>query len=315
VIVRIWHGMTAAAKSDEYLEYLNRTDVPEYRATEGNRGVYVLRTIGGERADFLTVSFWESIEATKGFAGPDTERAKYYPEDEKYLLDFEPTVDHYEVLAAPGDPTERVSDVRNFPGRKIVVEGMKTRTRPQRWAAGFDPLAARLADGDPMAPRALVERHYRELYRYAFSVLREERAAEDAAQDAFERAFAALGRYSEERLRAMRLRPWMYRITLNVARNRLRQRREVPVEDPSVVGGAASDDGRESIMDALGALGELPERQRVAVTLRYLQDLPYAEISSVTGWPEGTAKTLVRRGLMRLRSLMVVEEPEGGDQG
>ena len=110
----------------------------------------------------------------------------------------------------------------------------------------------------------------------------------------------------------MRLRPWMFRITLNVARNRLRQRREVPVEDLSVE--AASDQDRESIMDVLAALGELPERQRVAVTLRYLQDMPYAEISSVTGWPEGTAKTLVRRGLMRLRSLMV-EEPKGGGQG
>jgi RNA polymerase sigma-70 factor, ECF subfamily len=172
----------------------------------------------------------------------------------------------------------------------------------------------RLADGDPLAPRALVERHYRELYRYAFSVLREERAAEDAVQDAFERAFSALGRYSEERLRAMRLRPWMYRITLNVARNRLRRRREVPVEDLSVAAGAASDEDRESVMDTLAALGELPERQRVAVTLRYLQDMPYAEISGVTGWPEGTAKTLVRRGLMRLRRSMV-EEPEGGGRG
>jgi RNA polymerase sigma-70 factor, ECF subfamily len=205
-----------------------------------------------------------------------------------------------------------VSDVRNFPGRQFVVTGMKTRARRQEWAAGLDPLAARLADGDPLAPKALVERHYRELYRYAFSVLREERSAEDAVQDAFERAFSALGRYSEERLRAMRLRPWMYRITLNVARNRLRQRREVPVEDLCVE--AASDEDRESIMDTLAALGGLPERQRVAVTLRYLQDMPYAEISSVTGWPEGTAKTLVRRGLMRLRSLMV-EEPEGGGEG
>jgi RNA polymerase sigma-70 factor (ECF subfamily) len=205
-----------------------------------------------------------------------------------------------------------VSDVRNFPGRQIVVLGMKTKARRQEWAAGLDPLAARLADGDPLAPEALVERHYRELYRYAFSVLREERSAEDAVQDAFERAFSALGRYSEERLRAMRLRPWMFRITLNVARNRLRQRREVPVEDLSVE--AASDEDRESIMDTLAALGGLPERQRVAVTLRYLQDMPYAEISSVTGWPEGTAKTLVRRGLMRLRSLMV-DEPKGGGQG
>ena len=191
---------------------------------------------------------------------------------------------------------------------------MKTKTRRQEGAAGLDPLAARLADGDPLAPEALVERHYRELYRYAYSVLREQRSAEDTVQDAFERAFSALGRYSEERLRAMRLRPWMYKITLNVARNRLRRRREVPVEEPSVAGGAASDQDREAVMDVLAALGELPERQRVAVTLRYLQDMPYAEISSATGWPEGTAKTLVRRGLVRLRSLMV-EEPKGGGRG
>jgi len=64
----------------------------------------------------------------------------------------------------------------------------------------------------------------------------------------------------------------------------------------------------------LAGLGKLPERQRVAVTLRYLQDMPYAEISGVTGWPEGTTKTLVRRGLMRLRRLML-EEPKGGGQG
>jgi len=178
--------------------------------------------------------------------------------------------------------------------------------------AGIDPLAARLAEGDPLAPKALAERHYVELYRYALSVLREERAAEDVVQDAFERAFAALGRYPEERLRAMRLRPWMYRITLNVARNRLRERREVPVEEISSAGVALSDEDREGVMDVLAALGRLPERQRVAVTLRYLQDLPYAEISGVTGWPEGTAKTLVRRGVAHLRKLMAVENPKGG---
>ena len=175
-------------------------------------------------------------------------------------------------------------------------------------AVGLDPLAARLADADPAAPRDLVERYYDELYRYAFSMLRDQRAAEDAVQDAFERALGALGRYPEERLRAMRLRPWMYRITLNVARNRLRQRRELPVEEVSTVG----DEDREGVMDVLAALEGLPERQRVAVTLRYLQDLPYAEISGVTGWPEGTVKTLVRRGLARLRSWMIIDESKGG---
>ena len=178
---------------------------------------------------------------------------------------------------------------------------------------GLDSLAARLADGDPLGPRELVERHYGELYRYAFSVLRNEQAAEDAVQDTFERALDALGRYPEERLRAMRLRPWLYRITLNVARNYLRRRRELPVEEIFAIGGAESDEDQESLMDVLDTLWRLPDRQRVAVTLRYLQDLPYAEVSSVTGWPEGTVKTLVRRGLARLRSLMIIDDSKDGD--
>jgi heme-degrading monooxygenase HmoA len=101
VIARIWHGVTAAAKSEEYLDYLNETGVPDYRATEGNRGVYVMRRVEGDRAHFLTLSFWNSIDDVKRFAGPDPERAKYYPADEEFLLGFEPTVEHYEVVVEP----------------------------------------------------------------------------------------------------------------------------------------------------------------------------------------------------------------------
>jgi len=101
VIARIWHGATLAAKSDEYLEYLNRTGVPDYRTTEGNRGVYVLRRVEGERAHFLTLTFWDGIEDVKRFAGSDPSRARYYPEDEEFLLGFEPTVEHYEVAVKP----------------------------------------------------------------------------------------------------------------------------------------------------------------------------------------------------------------------
>jgi heme-degrading monooxygenase HmoA len=101
MIARIWHGVTEAAKSDEYLDYLGETGVPDYRATEGNRGVYVLRRIEGERAHFLTVSFWRSIEEVKRFAGSDPESARYYPGDEEFLLEFEPTVAHYDVLVGP----------------------------------------------------------------------------------------------------------------------------------------------------------------------------------------------------------------------
>ena len=179
-----------------------------------------------------------------------------------------------------------------------------------------DPLAARLADGDPRAPRDLVERHQTELYRYAVAILGDRVAAEDAVQAAFERALAALGRYSEERLRGMRLRAWLYRVTLNVVRNALRLSwRETP-EDPgklSELAGVAPGERREGTMDVLAVLGRLPERQRTALALRYLQDLPYAEIAVATGWPEATARTLVRRGLGRLRVLIEIERDKGGD--
>lgn len=135
-----------------------------------------------------------------------------------------------------------------------------------------DPLARRLAGGDPEAPGELVERHHGELCRYALALMRDGPAAEDAVQEAFERALVALGRFPEERIAALRLRPWLYRITLNVVRNAWRDgRREVRVAEapePRERSGAAPDPAsgaeREAWMDALEALGRLPERQRVA---------------------------------------------------
>ena len=186
---------------------------------------------------------------------------------------------------------------------------------------GFDPLARRLADGDPGAPKELVERHHAELCRYARSLLREGPAAEDAVQEAFEKAFVALGKYPEERIEALSLRAWLYRITLNVVRNAWRKgRREASVaeipertDELSAPGSASGAGDREAWLDALEALGRLPERQRVAVALRYMEDLPYAEIAGATGWPENTCKTLVRRGIGRLSTL--VSDESGGEGG
>jgi heme-degrading monooxygenase HmoA len=89
-----------AAKADAYHEYLLRTGVADYAKTAGNRGVYVLRRRDGEVAHFLLITHWDSVEAIKGFAGEDYERARYYPEDDDFLLEREPFVTHYEVLLA-----------------------------------------------------------------------------------------------------------------------------------------------------------------------------------------------------------------------
>jgi heme-degrading monooxygenase HmoA len=98
MIARIWHGITPTSKADEYVEFLNKTGVRDYQATEGNLGVNILRRIEGEQAHFLTLTFWDSVEAIKKFAGEEYEKARYYPEDKDYLLEFEEHVVHYEVV-------------------------------------------------------------------------------------------------------------------------------------------------------------------------------------------------------------------------
>jgi heme-degrading monooxygenase HmoA len=98
MIARIWHGITSSVKAGDYVDFLKKTALPDYTSTPGNRGAFVLRRIDGERAHFLTLTFWESEQAIKEFAGQDMDKAKYYPEDTQFLLEFEPSVQHYEVM-------------------------------------------------------------------------------------------------------------------------------------------------------------------------------------------------------------------------
>jgi heme-degrading monooxygenase HmoA len=98
IITRIWHGITRAEKTDEYLEYIITTGVADYKNTAGNLGVEILRRIENDFCHFWTVTKWDSFESIKKFAGEDYEKARYYAEDEKYLLEFEPNVIHCETF-------------------------------------------------------------------------------------------------------------------------------------------------------------------------------------------------------------------------
>jgi heme-degrading monooxygenase HmoA len=100
MIARLWHGITSAGKADEYLEYLQKTGIQDYRATQGNLSVQLLRRIEGEQAHFLIITLWESVDAIKKFAGEEYELARYYPEDQNFLLAFEEKVVHYEVMSS-----------------------------------------------------------------------------------------------------------------------------------------------------------------------------------------------------------------------
>jgi heme-degrading monooxygenase HmoA len=101
MIARTWRGATAAHDADAYLDYLHQTGLAEYRKVDGNRGVLALRRLVEDRAEFLLVSLWDSEESIRQFAGDEIEKAVFYPEDERFLVDRDNHVVHYEVAFDP----------------------------------------------------------------------------------------------------------------------------------------------------------------------------------------------------------------------
>jgi heme-degrading monooxygenase HmoA len=106
MIARTWRGAVRAGDADAYADYIRTTGIAAYASTPGNRGAYLLYRTDGDRAEVLTISFWESLDAVHGFAGDDIERAVFYPEDDRYLIDRD-LVAHHWVVAATGDDVMR----------------------------------------------------------------------------------------------------------------------------------------------------------------------------------------------------------------
>lgn len=149
--------------------------------------------------------------------------------------------------------------------------------------------------------------------------------AEEIAQDAFVRAYRALGTYPGERIRALALRPWLYQIALNVARNRLRdhaserraaplsldesdedgQARRIEPEDDPAERPEAVAEADERRRELAARLARLPARYRGAVVLRHVEGFSYAEIAELLGQPVGTVKANVHRGVQLLRAALV----------
>jgi heme-degrading monooxygenase HmoA len=98
MIVRMWHGRVSTDKAAAYREFLNTRAIPDYQSVPGNLSVHILERAEGSITHFITLTFWNNIESIKRFAGENIEAAKYYPEDKDFLLEFEPTVVHYEVV-------------------------------------------------------------------------------------------------------------------------------------------------------------------------------------------------------------------------
>jgi RNA polymerase sigma-70 factor (ECF subfamily) len=155
----------------------------------------------------------------------------------------------------------------------------------------------------------LVVTYQDRLYRFALRLSGSPWDAEEIAQDAFVKAYRALGEYSKDRIHDLALRPWLYQITLNVFRNRIRRRQlasvplsdDVPLESQEV-----PPEGVVELAERHRELGKLlanlPQRYRASVILRHIDELQYSEIAQVLCQPEGTVKSNVHRGLHMLRN-------------
>jgi RNA polymerase sigma-70 factor (ECF subfamily) len=180
--------------------------------------------------------------------------------------------------------------------------------------AATDPLCLRLADDLDQAFSELVMDHQQLVFGVAVRVVGNF-AADDVAQEVFVRAYRALKRYPAGRVREMRLRPWLARMALNQARNTLRGRRDQVDVAAVAESKQSSDPGPAQLLQRSEdrvmwqrLLNGLPERYRLAVALRHVDDLSYAEISEALGRPLGSVKSDVHRGIQLLRASYDAEQ-------
>jgi RNA polymerase sigma-70 factor (ECF subfamily) len=170
-------------------------------------------------------------------------------------------------------------------------------------------LCARLASDLDGTFADLVSQHQDLVFGVALRVVGDDASAEDVFQDAFVRAYRALRRYPAKRVLELRPRPWLARIALNVARNHVRSRR--PTEDVADIDvpSRAGDEQPEALAERGDdrrmwgrLLAGLPDRYRLAVALRYVDELSYAELAETLGRPLGSVKSDVHRGTQLLRA-------------
>lgn len=184
----------------------------------------------------------------------------------------------------------------------------------QRYDAGRQrAVATALAQDLDGAFEGFVRSYQDRVFGLAINLLRDRQLAEEVAQDTFVRAYRALQSYGAERIRTLALRAWLYRIAINLARNRWRgaRRTDVALENgaSALVAGEAHDPELaaitgERLQTLRAAVHALPERYRTAVALRHIEELGYAEIAETLGQPVGTVKANVHRGIALLRTAL-----------
>lgn len=97
MIARVWRGATLAEHADEYAAYVEESGLAPARALPGNRGTLCLRRVRAGYAEFETIILFDSMEDVRAFAGDELDHAVFFPEDDRYLVERDLEVKHYEV--------------------------------------------------------------------------------------------------------------------------------------------------------------------------------------------------------------------------
>ena len=97
MVARVWHGRTPADKTDEYRQYLFEAGVKKIATLPGNRGVQMMVSDTADRGEFMVISYWDSIDAIKGYAGSDYTKVHDLPRDRDFLIDKESLVRHFSL--------------------------------------------------------------------------------------------------------------------------------------------------------------------------------------------------------------------------
>jgi RNA polymerase sigma-70 factor (ECF subfamily) len=168
-------------------------------------------------------------------------------------------------------------------------------------------LVALAREGDPAAYEELVRMHQGIAFRTAYIVAGSAADAEDAAQDAFVKAYRALRRFRK----GAPFRPWLLRIVANEARNRRRsagRREQLALRAAAGASGDAAPSPETALLSAerreavVAAVNRLPDEQRLTIACRYFLDLSEEETAGVLRCRPGTVKSRVARSLARLRA-------------
>ena len=160
---------------------------------------------------------------------------------------------------------------------------------------------------DPNAFGALYDRHFNQIYRFVFSRVREQTAAEDVTSEVFMKALRSIGRYQDT---GRPFSAWLYQIAVNAVNDRYRSAR--PVEDLDDARGAAVPGPgledlaaeREELRAIWHVVEKLPAQQRTALVLKFQEDLKIESIALAMGKSPGAVKLLIHRGVTTVRKSM-----------